>query len=209
MGTPKIPSVLYDHQAFTMQKAGGISRYYHELIEHLKKFGYETKVPSFFSENIYLKSKQIPKIFKLIDPRIEYRIVQHINQRASLKSINRGAYDIFHPTYYSSYHLERNRKPLVMTVYDMIHELFPDRFRDSASIFKNKEALLKRADQIIAISECTKNDILKFINLDPDKISVIHLASSMGGLVAQAPKLAIKNFVLFVGERHNYKNFSQ
>ena len=209
MNLKKLPVVLYDDQIFSVQKAGGVSRYYKELITNIGKFGCEPKLPTVISDNLYLELKKPSKFLSRIDKRISTRIIQYANKMASLKSIKGNKYDILHPTYYSTYHLNKNKKPLVVTVYDMIHELFPDYFEDSELIFKNKKALLNRANQIIAISDSTKNDILKFIDIDPKKISVTHLATSIFEVAPENPKIPIKNYILFVGERRNYKNFNQ
>ena len=49
-------------------------------------------------------------------------------------------YDIFHPTYYDNYFLAHLKKPLVLTVHDMIHEKYAEYFGnsfDSINFFLN------------------------------------------------------------------------
>ena len=47
------------------------------------------------------------------------------NRRESIKRLNEQDFDIFHPTYYNPYFLKYIKtKPYVLTVYDMIHELY-------------------------------------------------------------------------------------
>ena len=48
-----------------------------------------------------------------------------------------------------------------------------------AEIINNKKKLIEKADKIIAISEHTKNDILRFNEIDPSKIEVIYHATSI------------------------------
>lgn len=66
-------------------------------------------------------------------------------------------YNLFVPTYYDTNFLNYiENKPFVLTVYDMIHELFPQYFSDSESLTKNKRLLIEKANRIIAVSENTK-----------------------------------------------------
>ena len=68
-------------------------------------------------------------------------------------------------------------KPLVITVYDMIHELFPEQYAEDPYLASKRE-LLRRADKIIAISNNTKRDLKKIHKIQDDKIEVIHLGPS-------------------------------
>src|SRR5688572_21246690 len=84
----------------------------------------------------------------------------------------RGA-DIFHST-----NLVRNppRRPkLTATVHDMTSWLMPE-LHPSANRRADRSfaELMRRADGLIAISECTKNDVVRLLGIAPEKISVIH-----------------------------------
>ena len=46
--------ILYDHQAFTMQKYGGVSRCFVELIKNLP-YGLEASIALYKSDNVYVK----------------------------------------------------------------------------------------------------------------------------------------------------------
>lgn len=66
--------------------------------------------------------------------------------------------------------------PAVVTIHDLIFLKFPqyygifDRF-----IYKQKcRYACRQADRIIAISECTKRDIITFFGTDPEKIDVVY-----------------------------------
>ena len=99
-------------------------------------------------------------------------------------------------------------KPFVITVYDMIHELFPEFFpNDPTSSYKDQ--LIKEAQKIIAISNNTKQDLMKIYNVHEDKIEVIHLGCSFNDrdLSAKRHNNLPKEYILYVGERKNYKNF--
>ena len=66
--------------------------------------------------------------------------------------------------------------PLVLGIMDLSFLFFPDMFR-SRDLFKLKQWTMysvKKAKRIIAISQSTKNDILKKYHISPDKVTVIY-----------------------------------
>jgi len=70
--------------------------------------------------------------------------------------------------------------PTVLTVHDLIYKLFPDYHKQLNYWYLNKAMPLfcQKADAIIAVSEATKQDIVKYYNIDPAKISVVYEAAS-------------------------------
>jgi glycosyltransferase involved in cell wall biosynthesis len=198
--------VFFDHQIFCLQRVGGISRYYSELIKNLPQHNCSTIITDFFSENIFLnKNKNFSIPF--LPSKLQGRVNELMSRRYSNSFLRNGTYDVFHPTYYSSYHLGKNKKPFVISVYDMIHEIYPHQYRNPGEIQRNKKKLIHSADKIIAISDHTKSDILKFNDVNPEKIEVIYLATSIREMAALAVNSLNRPFILFVGERKGYKNF--
>jgi glycosyltransferase involved in cell wall biosynthesis len=132
------------------------------------------------------------------------RIINYLNKMNSLQKIKKGNYDVLHPTYYDPYVLQGNTKPLVITVYDMIHEMFPEYFSIDEKTIYNKKIMISNADRIIAISKNTKNDILKYYpNIDAGKIDIIYLGTSYK--ISNNQKK--ENYILFTGQRFGYKNY--
>ena len=119
--------------------------------------------------------------------------------------------DIVHPTYYrvlTPSALARADQPVIITVFDMIHELFPER-NDPLCIAEAKRACIKRADSILCISEHTRRDLIDRYPGVADKAFVTPLASSMSvnpDQVVAAKDLDVP-FFLYVGGRDGYKNF--
>jgi glycosyltransferase involved in cell wall biosynthesis len=114
-------------------------------------------------------------------------------------------YDVLHPTYYDPYLLKYRTKPLVITVHDMIHELFPEYFQSDRITVKNKKDILLNADKIIAISENTKKDTLElYPEIDNKKIAVIYHGISCDISDDTEKK---ENYLLYTGQRDGYKNF--
>lgn len=111
--------------------------------------------------------------------------------------------DIVHETYYLRAASGVRGAPLVLTVYDMIHELFSSGDPTSAM----KRQAVARADHIICISRSTQRDLVSLFGVDERKTSVTLLGvdpplpGDGNGVRSERP------FLLFVGGRAGYKNF--
>ena len=70
--------------------------------------------------------------------------------------------------------------PTVLTVHDLIYKLFPAYHKRLNYWYLNKAMPLfcKRAGAIIAVSEATKRDIVKYYGVDPAKVTVVYEAAS-------------------------------
>lgn len=105
----------------------------------------------------------------------------------------------------------------IFTVYDMIHELFPQYFaqyqRGWRSFVAEKQRCLSRATKIIAISHNTARDIIAcYPHIDAGKIVVIHLGIDKAFFDVPAASIDFvveRPFFLYVGRRSLYKNFTQ
>jgi glycosyltransferase involved in cell wall biosynthesis len=208
--------ILYDYQIFSLQKYGGISRYFCELYSNLLTMDtIQPEISVIYSENCYYQKLFHQKINlpyqNALGGFINFKkdsIIEKINKYNSKNKIRFGNFDILHPTYYNPYFLKfLKTKPYVLTVYDMIHELFPDMYKgDNTEI--QKKILIQGASKIIAISDNTKTDIVKIYNIDPKKIEVIPLATSLHTHLSDNNLNLPRKYILFIGHRRRaYKNF--
>jgi glycosyltransferase involved in cell wall biosynthesis len=212
--------IVLDPQIFNSQKYGGISRYYTEIFSILsKKPKVIVSVPLYITNNVYfnqsslisVKQKRNSRIIKILSFfGISTRSrVKKASFAEVIKSVSHKNFDLFIPTYYNPYFLEYiNSTPFVLTVYDMIHELFPQFFLDDVqNIPENKYLLMEKATKIIAVSENTKRDIIRLCpEIDSSKIEVIYHGCSIKVDLKVKVYLPSK-YILFVGARENYKNF--
>lgn len=200
-------NILFDHQIFLSQKYGGISRYFVELMREFNKQNQDYRLPLRYSNNTYIKEIKNIKNFK--DNRVSSKIFYYLSQFMLNQVIKGNEFDIFHPTYYNPYFLKHLKKPYVLTVYDFMHEKFSDMFDPyDKNIIWKKEVSLK-ADRLIAISENTKKDIIKYYGINEDKIDVVYLASSLKPTNKLIKLNLPKEYILFVGNRGRYKNFQK
>jgi glycosyltransferase involved in cell wall biosynthesis len=201
--------ILFDHQIFTMQKYGGISRYFYELIKRFEFTDTSAELALKYSNNV---GDMVKPFFPDRTFRGKQRLHDFINETNSSKKIRKSNYDVFHPTYYDPYFLKNlGSKPFVVTFLDMIHEKFSDKYTELAldkTGYDRKQILAEKASKIIAISESTKNDMVEILNVDPAKIEVIYLGSSFNtNNAGEAPIYAFP-YLLYVGNRTMYKNFT-
>ncbi len=199
--------ILYDYQIFRAQKYGGISRYFCTLISLNKKD--QIFVPIVGSINYYLKEELGHRIYKET-PRSISKIVNVINRLITYLFISICKPDIVHATYFDKYLLKvKKRTKLIITIHDMIHERMPDLIGKDDDFVRKKKELILNADHIIAISEHTKKDIVDLYHIDEGKIEVIYHGLPKHFLLRQPRDCSLPTkFILYVGERRGYKNFS-
>ena len=232
--------VLYDYQIFEINPNSGVARYYYELIKNLRRESLvdtilsitktnciylrndlllKNNIDKFYNFNNFLSGKDFKGKRRLYNLLIKLGFLHDdskINKANSEKLLNSENFDVFHPTYYDDYFLEfLDKKPFVLTIYDMTHEIFPEYFPLRNYEIKNKKILAKKASKIIAISNSTKKDIINFLNIEEDKIVVIYLGCSLVTNDKRYCDLNIntyfnlvpQKYLLYVGSRNGYKNF--
>jgi mannosyltransferase len=112
---------------------------------------------------------------------------------------------VFHSSYYRL--PDRRSLPSVVTVHDFIYERFrrgPQRWAH----VRQKHAAIRAAQAVICISEATRQDLLEWVGETPGQsVHVIHNGvAELFRPLGSAPS-AQQPFMLFVGERGGYKNF--
>lgn len=218
-----------------MQRIGGVSRSYAELISHCRDKGCDCIVGVKESDNVYLREKRLVSKIKPLNYRHdllfegkklfkgqrtltrkalsllgETNDCLKVNKEYCLKLLKKQRFDIFEPTFLDAYFLPFLKdKPFVMTVHDMIPELFPEYFAKDDYQIMQKKLLCPLAAQIHVPSKKTKADLVNILNVDPEKITVIPHGKPMYGTheCLWQPLIGFP-YLLYVGERGGYKNFS-
>ena len=200
--------VLFDYQTLIAQKYGGVSRYHCEIKKELDKiYGVSVDVPVLFSQNAYFEHEYGIKAVKEYPPKTK-RLVKILNHWNTYLKCKLNKYDIIHPTWYDPYLLGHiGSAKLVITIHDMIYEIYPERF--SSNAIENRKRYIFAADKIIAVSQNTKQDILTFYpEIVPDKISVIYESATLASKSKEVKGIPSR-YILFVGARKGYKNFEK
>lgn len=207
--------IAFDYQTFVMQPHGGISRYIVRLVENLAILGQDARIFAPLHRNEYaqyLPPEIVYGNYIKDYPRKTWPLFMLLNRMMSKKKIEQWSPSLVHETYYSSRGSIRGACPVVVTVHDMIHELFPSYFKKTDGTAARKKLAIQRADHIICVSNNTKNDLLNIFNVSKEKVSVVHhgfdslpIEETIEPLVAQ---LILRPFLLYVGNRVGYKNFN-
>jgi glycosyltransferase involved in cell wall biosynthesis len=195
--------ILYDENVFLTQKVGGISRYHYELYKGMLANGIDADITGKFIKNNYLlEDANFRKKF-IADP---FALFPYFNKLATIWKVkNTARYDILHLTGYYDYLKSTIPKgaKVVVTIHDMIPE------KELAIPNPSKQFFAIRANKIIAVSEKTKKDIIEILGITEDKIHVVYHGSSLSINQAKQPaKVLPDSYLLFVGQRSGYKNFT-
>lgn len=99
----------------------------------------------------------------------------------------------------------------VMTIHDVIYRIFPQYIPNWRWKFYYNlaESAARKADQVITISQCSKNDIVKFLEIKEEKIKTIYLGRPVLEKENQAGlnKYSIKNkYIFYIGGFDYRKN---
>jgi glycosyltransferase involved in cell wall biosynthesis len=212
--------IVLDNIVYSLQKSGGISVVWYELISKLKE---KKECRIFFLE--YKNSEQ-----NIMRQKNDIEDNEILNKEEKNKNLVFERY--FNPKirnmgnekfiFISSYYRTcRNKNAINVTV---VHDFTYEYFRKGLSRWMHsyqKKKAVNNSDGIICISENTKKDLLKFYpKIDKDRIKVIYNGVSndfykienMNDATSVDEKFKIfsnKKIVLFIGQRTLYKNFDK
>ncbi len=199
-------SILYSPEIFSAQRVGGISRYIVELSQRLPADLCKTRIVAGVHLNQHLHTLPsrpgwyIPRMGPIGRWRLSF------NQMLFRRAIAEHPTAIIHKSYYSETDYT-DTHPGVITIHDMIDELFPERPTVVSPLLKRTECT--RADAIIAVSETTKRDLINAFNVPPEKVTVVYHGDSLSSVSEEKPVSQQQNYVLYVGVREGYKNFQR
>jgi glycosyltransferase involved in cell wall biosynthesis len=205
-------NVIFDNIIFTLQKYGGISVVWHELLKRiLLDSDFTPSFIDFPNQNILRHQLDIPmdNILKNNLSKYPLNIQRYINPKIT------PVKGIFHSSYFRT--VNDNNIINITTVHDFIYEYF------SNGLIKRihhhqKGSAIKHSKKIICISQNTKDDLLKFYpQINEEQVKVIYngvsedyypLLQIENHSINKIIPFQSKEYILYVGgRRSNYKNF--
>lgn len=200
---------VLDNIIFALQRAGGISVYWYELLKRMKRDMCSIRVIEHPRAELNIFRKKLDFNSASI---IDERTLPLCLSRYLPYPVVKGARFIYHSSYYRQPQLASAIN--IVTVYDFTYE----RFRHGVPRLVHsmqKKAAVRAASGIICISENTKRDLLKFCpEISSDIVRVIYLGVSENfrplkpaekrPLIPNFPEVP---FIIFIGSRDSYKNF--
>jgi glycosyltransferase involved in cell wall biosynthesis len=206
--------ICFDPQIFAQQDYGGVSRYFCETAIRLAAApDTEVSVLAFGHVNAHVADvprrivvgRRLPML-----PQPALRPLSRFNQLLARAWLGRRPADIVHETYYSGMRTAKPGVPTVVTVFDMIHEKFPDYAPRTRRIADEKRAAIQRADHLICISENTRRDLEQLYGIGRSRASVVRLGfafKNASGLGDERSPIS-EPYILYVGKRGGYKDFA-
>lgn len=202
-------AINYDNIIFSLQKVGGISLYWFELLNRIRKDRAVVKFYQSPNNNLFIKKIDLTSYQESIIPN---KLLRYFPFTKSLKKNS-----IFHSSYYRV-SLQASVANIT-TVHDFTYEHFSSGLtRKIHSLQKN--FAIRRSSGVICVSENTKRDLLNFLpDIEPNRIKVIY--NGVGDeffplepdeateINEEFFQLSDKKIVLFVGDRSSYKNFDK
>jgi len=171
------------------KKFTGVGRYIYNLFGTLSKIDKKNKYTIFLKENSK-KANDLKNIKKqLIDSDRGYTYWQNLILR---KHIKKGNFDLFFATNYCLPFFYKGKS--VLTVHDISWKTLPDNYSYRERIIKHIKSLysLKKTDLIFTVSEFSKQELIKYYKIKPEKIISIH--SGLEDSIKESSKKSIKSF---------------
>ena len=207
-------------------KQTGPGRYVQKLIENLEKIDLDNKYIIFLrKENWDEYHPQNPNFKKALADCHWYTLKEQIMMPFKIRQ---AKVDLMHFPHFNAPIF--CFKPFVVTIHDLILKRFRTR-RDSVSEpflywFKNLAyhlviySAVKRSKKIIAISNYTKKDILKYFKVNPKKIKVVYEGvpdnprtvienDVLGTRTSFSGRSLNKPYLLYVGNAYPHKNLER
>ena len=184
---------------FCSQKGGGgIKEYIVSLTNHLEKVDHQNEYVLYVLEDQYEYSKTVlPSRFKLKPIPYQKNFVSKVKRSLFAQSFwtkeeKEEGFDVFHSPFFHAPKMKKAR--LIMTVPDLRLYRYPETYSFLRYQFLKRavKESIDRVDQIIAISQFTKDEIVDTCGVNPDKVTVIHEAINRSFFNADA----IENYSL-------------
>lgn len=203
------PMIIFDNVVFDLQKSGGISVVWYELIKRILE---NSSSGIAFVDNCNTINKY-RKDLNIAGSTISGRDTLIPISRYMPVRIKADEPFIFHSSYYR--YCKSSYAKNITTVHDFTYEYFRKGLKKKIHCWQKYNAI-RHSDYVVCISENTKKDLLKFLpEVDESKIRVIYNGVSedyyvidCGAERANLP-FAKGSYLVFVGNRvDEYKNFS-
>lgn len=194
--------IYLDNLIFSLQRHGGVSVLWGEVIKELQKKDLDFCCLEYrgSDENKVRQTLNIPST------RIDYQKVWSI----TLESYNRPKISSNERTIYHTplYHTCLGKNIIrIATIHDFIYNYYAKGLRRWLHNFPIYRTI-RDSDYLICVSENTKQDLLKFLpEIKEEKIRVIYNGVSDCYRVCDNHRSDCQEYVVFVGGRQWYKNF--
>jgi glycosyltransferase involved in cell wall biosynthesis len=195
----------------------GIGTYIRNILTELSRLDRENEYVVLCRPDDVEAGDILGRNFRMVpEPAPTYSVSEQIRIPMALA---REAVHLLHEPHYVLPPLVRCRS--VVTIHDCIHLMFPQYLPSKLAHVYAKGSMwsaARKANRILTVSEASKRDILRFFDVPPDKVAVIHNAIDERFLAPADPQrmdLVRQRyqldhpFVLYVGNIKPHKNIER
>lgn len=204
-----------------LKNKSGIGIYTYELTKRLQQYKdieFNGHIFNFINRNDISKDLEGIDIEKNICLLFPYGVYRRIWHYIPIKYnwLFRDNADIYH--FFNFIVPPRIKGKVITTIHDMTYELYPETM-DKRNLKRIKDDIqysVDRSDKIITVSESSKNDIIKFLNVDESKIEIVYNGvdyEKFNKYYTEDIKLIVRNkynlpqnYILYMGTLEPRKN---
>jgi glycosyltransferase involved in cell wall biosynthesis len=218
MESSLIMDLIIDGAIYRIEKKGGISRVFDNIIPLLCQLDTDIKV-QMLKKGDFIKPIPLHQQISILDPykwdqfirpwRVWRKAYPAIHNFLTRQLLGNTQDKIWFSTYYTPPPVHWKGKQVVL-VYDFVYEMYKDLMPNNARVINNKRNAILNADRVISISNTTASDMQKFYPISAEKIEVVHLSCDdlfMPRQRSEIRNLVSHDFILYVGSRRIYKGF--
>jgi len=199
--------LIYDNIVFGIQRYGGISVVWQELLSHVSRKRDDIGYIDVKSTLNYSRSKLDIQADAVVQRISCPRFTRYLPVRMSS-----NAPFLFHSSYYR--YCTSPQALNITTVHDFTYELFAKGAKQKMHTWQ-KFLAIRHSAAVVCISENTKRDLLRLMpDVDGNKVRVIYNGvSSAFRIIHEEPEnidlpFSAHSYVIFIGRRDPYKNFN-
>ena len=153
----------------------GIGTYIRNVLRHLARLDHETEFVLLCRPADVGSLESLGENFRAVSERSShYSVGEQLRIPLALR---RERVTLFHAPHYVLPPLVPC--PSVVTIHDCIHLMFPDYLPNALALGYARASITvaaSRATRVMTVSESSKRDILRYVNIPPDRIDVIYNA---------------------------------
>lgn len=211
--------IVIDGRMYGPKGSKGLGRYIQQIVEGLKIQDQKNEYVVLLTKDNWEEMAETANFKKALAPWRWYTLAEQVRLPRLLRELKP---DLVHFPHFNVPIFYRGR--FVLTIHDLLLRYHPSRRASTLGPikywFKNLgyrlvvRSAVKRAERIIAVSEFTKKEILKFYRLNPEKVKVVYEGLTKLGQNNEKndDKEALlrynitKPFILYVGNAYPHKN---
>lgn len=218
--------VLYDHEGLDAAYSG-VACYFQEIIKNLPadvevRYGLsETANPELTMPPYNIPMSRhtfrnfLPQVnffgkrtlYNLLGYRLKlFPLCEEINRQCFRQNLMQDEFDLVHLTgahsYGADWKLIANKKPIVITV----HDLIPEILRNDVVVEHERKEMLASVSHALCVSECTRRDLCAHYQFPVERTTVVYHGAIEPRVQKACRAVAGVKYILYVGKRGDYKH---